>query len=49
MAETAHNETPEAGEVDYLPALEAALRYFGKGMDREAMLAGLPQIGRAHV
>ena len=53
MAETAHQETPEAGEADYLPALEAALRYFGKGMDREAMLAGLPlkrgRLDTAHV
>src|SRR5690554_4447934 len=44
---------PELEEVDYLPALEAALRYFGKSVDRDALLAGLPlkggQLGAAHV
>ena len=46
-------QTSEAEDTDYLPALEAALRYFGKRMDREALLAGLPlkdgRLSGAHV
>lgn len=45
MTNMAQHEKPEAGEVDYLPALEAALRYFGKSADRDALLAGLPLKG----
>ena len=43
--DAAQTSEPEAEDTDYLPALEAALRYFGKGMDREALLAGLPLKG----
>ncbi|MAM95653.1 type I secretion system permease/ATPase [Parvibaculum sp.] len=53
MTEAAHPERPEPDSADYLPALEAALRYFGKSADREALLAGLPlkrgRLGGAHL